>query len=324
MPLMIGGAVLALLAGAMFYVLFSARGRYAEAISGLDNAQGRLNRLTGRATFPSEENVKAMRRQSEAYEEYLRGLFASMRAGQVPDEMVDRDRFRQLLEQTLRRLVQQARAKSIALPADFSFGFQRYAAGALPAETDLERLVSQLRSVAAICDILYEAGIGELVTVERTLFERDLQAAAVVVEEQPVDRRRGRGRGNEPVAPVVDPTALYRDPDGLFTRERYVVSYRAPDATNWKVFDRLAKGAPFVVVTKLEIVNAARPAVAPPRTETPAPGAPGAVPGRPGAAPEVLPRELRVVAGQELPLVRLELDLYRFTEPSAKEGEERS
>ena len=327
MPLLVGGAVSLLVAGGLFYFLFSARGQYAEGKATLGMAQNRMNQLSNRPVFPSGANVKTMSRQLDIYNDYLDGLFESMRAGQPPAEPIDRDRFRQLLEQTLRRLVQSARAKSITLPADFAFGFQRYAAGIPPADPDLERLQDQLNSVAALCDILYDAGVGEVVTVERTVFEKDAQVAP---SEEEFGRRRGRGQA-EAEAPKVS-AELQRDPDGLFTRERYVLAYRAQDEANWKVLERLSRGSPFVVVTKVEIVNSARPAVVPPKApEGPAaaqrPGvAPGGSARGPAPAgreePAILPRELRVVAGQELPLVRLEVDLYRFAETAAA-GEER-
>ena len=89
-------------------------------------------------------------------------------------------------------------------------------------------------------------------------------------------------------------------------------------------------------VTKVEIANPARPTVAPPKTDKPkAAAAPapvstagwkaaGSSDGAAAAKEEepILPRELRVVAGQELPNVRLEVDLYRFAEVAvAEEGE---
>ena len=333
MPLLIGGAVVLLLALALGYWLFSARSRYREETDALEQSQNRLNRLSTRDVFPSDANVETMERQLDIYQDYLDGLFQTMREGQRPQEPINRDRFRQLLEQTLRRLVQAARAKSIVLPPDLAFGFQRYAAGTPPEEEHLDRLVDQLRSVSILCAVLYEAGIGELVSVERTVFEED--TPAVPVEEE-YGRRRSRGRG-EPEPEVVKATDLVRDPDGLFTRERYVLSYRAQDEANWKVLDRLSKGAPFVVVSKMEIVNSARPPVVPPPAPSAAEEAPRAsaaaatawqAPGaaRPAGgreAPAILPRELRVVAGQELPQVRLEVDVYRFVqEAPAEEGEE--
>lgn len=336
MPLLAGGLVVLLLAVVFLYLLFSARGRYAEGFAGLSTIQNQLKNLTDRAVFPSETNVQAMGQQLEIYEEYLGGLKNAMKKGQWPSEPVTRDGFRQLMEETLRQLGKDARDKSVALPANFAFGFQRYAEGVLPAEDEMNRLVDQVRSVAALCEILYEAGIGELVSVERPVFEKDAQIAPA---EEEFSRRSARNRSEaEVAAPSVE---LALDPLGLYTKEHYALTYRAQDAAIWKVLDRLAQGTPFTVVTKVEIVNPAKPAVAPPPPK-PGESAPAAsrpvstagwqavapkgakLPGAKDAEPEVLPRELRVVAGQELPNVRLELDLYRFAEPAVDvaQGEE--
>ena len=330
MPLLVGGSVALLLAIALFYLLFSAKGRYVGEASALATVQGRLQRLSSRAVFPSEANVQIMGKQLGIYQEYLDGLYASMREGQISDEPVDRDRFRRLLEDGLRRLLNDARAKSVALAPGLAFGVQRYVDGTPPSDEELPRLVDQFRSIAALCDILYAAGIGELVSVDRTVFEKDAQAAPV---EEGFNRR---GLRNRPDAAAAAPsTEVYKDPDGLFTKEHYVLVYRAQDAATWKVLDRLSKGAPFVVVTRLEISNPARPTVVLPKTEeqpaeTPVPVAaggwvaPGSAASAGREAPPILPRELRVVAGQELCDVRLEVDLYRFAEVAraAAEGEE--
>lgn len=332
MPLLVGGLVVLLLAVVLFYLLFSAKGRYADDFAKLDSVQRQLQRLTSRPTFPSEGNVQAMGKQLEIYREYLEGLRGSMKKGQRAAEPITRDRFRQLMEETLRRLVNGARAKSVTVPVNFAFGFQRYVEGNLPAEEEMGRLVDQLNSVKTLCEILYEAGIGELISVDRTVFEKDAQVAPV---EEEYGRRSTR---NRPEATTAAPSVeLETDPLGLYTKEHYVLSYRAQDAANWKVLDRLAKGTPFTVVTKVEIVNSARPAVVapPPKSEeaAPAAGRPVSTGGwqSPGSASsvakeeaEVLPRELRIVAGQELPNVRLEVDLYRFAETAADvaKGEE--
>ncbi len=323
MPLLVGGLVVLLLAAALFYLLFSAHGRYADGLSNLSSVQGRLQRLTNRSVFPSETNVQTMRKQLEIYQEYLDGLFASMREGQLEAKTIDRDEFRRLLGDGLRQLLIDARAKSVAIAPNFAFGVQRYIEGASPSDEELPRLVDQFKSIAILCGILYDAGIGELISVERTVFEKDAQAAPVEEEF-----RRGRNRTEEAVVPTN--TELYRDPDGLFTREHYVLSYRAQDKANWKVLDRLAQAAPFVVVTRMEVSNPARPAVVAPKAEeaaapeasrpvstagwqSPSAGASAA----PREETEILPRELRVTAGQELPNVRLEVDWYRFAETAS-------
>ena len=264
-------------------------------------------------------------------------LKGAMKQGQRAAEPVNRDGFRRLLEDGLRQLQNDARAKSVTIAPDLAFGVQRYMAGNPPADDELARLVDQFQSIFALCEILYDAGIGELVGVERTVFEKDAQVAA---PEEEFGRRGARNRTEaETVAPSVE---LAADPLGLFTKEHYVLTYKAQDAANWKVLDRLAHGAPFAVVTSLDVANPARPAVAPPpappSAAAPAASRPVSTAGWQSAAPqgapadgagaapaaEILPRELRVVAGQELPTVRLEVDVYRFAETAVAvaQGEE--
>ena len=328
MPLLIGGVVVLLVAIALFYALFNAKGRYVAESDSLMAVQSRLQRLSTRAVFPSEANVQTMGKQLHIYQEYLDSLYAAMREGQPPEQALDRDGFRKMLEDTLRQLGLTARAKSVVIAPTLAFGVQRYIEGAPPADEDLPRLTDQLRSIAVLCNILFEAGIGELVSVDRTVFEKDAQ---VVPVEEGYNARRGQ---SDKAAPPPPSTELYRDPDGLFTKEHYVLSYRAQDAANWKILDRLAQGAPFVVVTRMEITNPSRPPAVMPKTEDAAPAAarPTSTAGWQSAAPqgsapaekketEILPRELRVVAGQELPNVRLEVDLYRFAEAAAEKGE---
>jgi hypothetical protein len=332
MPLLVGGVVVLLLAMVLSYLLFSAQGRYADGAVGLTLAQGRLQRLSGRAVFPSEANVQTLGKQLGIYQDYLDGLYAAMSEGQQASKPMDRDGFRRMLEEELNRLLNTARVKGVAIAPDLSYGVQRYLAGTPPSEEELPRLVSQFESIIMLCDILYDAGIGELISVERTVFEKEAQAAPV---EEEYGRRGMRNRSEGETA--TPSTELFQDPDGLFTKEHFVLSYRAQDPANRKVLDRLSQGAPFTVVTKVDISNPARLAVVAPKTEEPkaAPAKPVSASGWESAGSggaesgekkesEILPRELRVVAGQELPNIRLEVDVYHFTETAAvaaKEGE---
>ncbi len=332
MPLMIGGAVVLLLLALLVYLLFSARGRYMESTSQLSTAQNRLQRLSSRSVFPSEGNVQTMGKQLTIYQEYLDGLFKAMKEGQPAIEPVNRDGFRYMLEDGLRRMVNEARDKQVKIAPNLAFGVQRYIEGAAPTDEELPRLVTQFQAIASICSILYSAGIDELTGVERTVFEKNAQAVAPVQEEFV---RRGRTRA-EPQAEA-SPADLFQDPDGLYTKEHYIFTFRAQDAAIWKVLDRLSKGAPFVVATKVDITNPARPSILTPKAPETAPSpeasapvstdgwqAPGSAMAPAGVRAEtaILPRELRVSAGRELADVRLEVDLYRFAETAAEEGEE--
>lgn len=324
MPLMIGGGVVLVLLLALLYLLFNFKGSYSETVGKLDRAEISLKRLSQRPVFPSEKNVEVLKEQLGVYEDYQNALFQEMCKGQFKAAKVSRAQFPLVLEGVIRRLVKKAREDSVTLPPSPSFGFQRYAEGNLPAEEDVSRLSMQLRSIAALVNILYESGINELTSVERTVFEKDAQIAAPV--ENRIVRRHG-ARGQPEETEQQASTEVFTDPDGLFTKEHYVLAYRAQDDANWAILNRMAKGTPFIVVTKMEVINSARPAVALPKSEEPeapprqavsqsgwksASPAGGPVDVTPEA--EILPRELRVVAGQEMPNVRLEVDLYRFAE----------
>ena len=331
MPLYIGGAVsLVLLLGAGA-LLFLQQGAYSGKTGTMEEAGLKLKKLTDRKPFPSAANVNRLDSQLEVYTVYQDELFSRMSKDQEAVGTVDQDRFRRLLAENLTKLVREARAKSVAIPVQFPFGFHRYVAGSLPDPNEMPRLMSQMQGVTQICHILYESGIAELLGVERTEFEKAAAGAAEAAAEDTSSRRGRRNRGgDEETADASDAKALYTDPDGLFTKEHYVVRFRARDAAIQKVLDRFAKGAPFTVVTRMDLVNPNRPVVAvqpeaaPGMGEddpfgAPPPPAWGAPPPPSGPAAkenEPLPRDLRVIAGRELPEVRLEIDVYRFLEPA--------
>ena len=333
LPLYVGGGVTLVLAGVLGFFLFQQTGAYEETKDSLNGAQRKLVRLTNREpAFPSEANVELEQKQIEVYSKYKDDLFAAMRKGQVELWESDRDGFRRRLQECLGNLMRDASTHSVQLPPRFPFGFQRYIAGALPEDEEISRLMAQLQAVTAICGILYDAGIAELREVERTEFEKNAQASGSDENASGRLRRRGRDRGEEETSKA--PTELYVDPDHLFCKEHFAVTFTARDDALWRILDRLARGAPFIVVTGVTVTNPERPVVA--AVQVSGEESSGAVSqdvwtsagGRntlSGTQAEELPRELRISAGQEKPEVRMELDVYRFLEKideTEAEGEE--
>lgn len=333
MPLVIGGAVFGVLALALGAFVWMAGSGSSEADEALGTQKSKLRRLAQREVYPSAQNAESRSEQLKEYGEYLEALQADLRKGQEPEPEVTRDMFQKELAQTLRDLSLMARAKGITVPplSMFLYGFDRYR-GAMVQENDLGRLMSQVRSVKKICTVLYESGISTLMSVERQLFEGGAEAAAAP-EGDDGSRRRRRGREEEkPVAE--NPNALFQDPDGLFTKEHFAVSFRANEKTLWTILDRFAKEAPFTVVTRVDVKNPATPILPPPKeAEEAGMPLPGPVStsgfrtvGQAAQAQkeEQAPtsRDLRVVAGLDLPIVRLELDVYRFADPPPAEDAE--
>lgn len=342
MPVIVGGAVVGVIALVLAYFLYAAIQAYGNSSDELVDANGKLSRLQRRPVFPSRENADAMEEQVVDYEEYLQGLSKSLRLNQPSTTDFSRDRFLSDYADTMRTLLN-GRAKGVIItpPTGSSipgmFGFELYRTGTPPNEKDLPRVMSQLQDIKAVCMVLYDAGITELMGVTRTEFETAAALAAPSDEDMGRSRRR---RGREEEEPQVQPGALFTDPDGLFTRESYSFVFRASDKALQKVLDSLAAGQPFAVVTALDVVNPTRPVVQPP---PPPPGAPAEAQGGPVAASTIsgfravgaaapppavkeaapiLPRELRVTAGQETPVISMKVDVYRFLDLASKQAEE--
>ena len=238
MPLLVGGLVVLLLVVALSYLLFSTQGRYADAASGLTLIQGKLQRLSGRAVFPSAGNVKTLGKQLEIYQEYLDGLYDAMREGQRASLPVNRDGFRRMLENGLRRLVKRCPLQIRGVAPGYGLR-----------GSTLHRRKSAFRRGSPAA--------GGPVCVHRHAVRNPLRCRHRRVGVGGSHRVRkgcpGRpgGRGirrpalarNRPEPEAAAPsTELYQDPDGLFTKEHYVLTYRAQDAANRKVLDRLSQG----------------------------------------------------------------------------------
>lgn len=332
MPLIVGGAVFGVLAVALGFFTYRAVGQFSDSQEALSAQTSKLRRLRNRDPFPSAENADVLAKQRDHFADYLAALRGDMGKAQPDIGDVSRDRWNREFGQTIRSVVTAAHERGVNLPplaSGFLFGFERYRE-VIPLDSELVRLFPQLQGVSRLCGILFDSGIAELVSIEREQFELIPVAAPVDEDESP---RRGRNRRRqqeeeEVQGPSRDP---FKDKDGLFTREHYAVTFRARDEAVWNVLAAFAKEPePFIVVTKVDVANTARPFIPPPRQETAAPGdaspAVGRLPtatdgfraaGVPAPAPAKeaeapLPRELRVVAGNSLSLVRIELDIYRF------------
>ena len=320
--LLVGGAIVLVLVLASIGGLLHFQGVYSKAARELKSANDKLDRLNRRNPFPAEENVTIIQQNRDALNAFLASLQHDFRAGQVAEETMEPARFANLLEKNIRDLTVKATNMGTKLPERFALGFGRYVAGELPAVADIPRLVVQTRTVSAVCDLLLEARIGELVSVERTPFE------AHGAEGGPKVDIRAALAGT-PDAPTTQLLSLPLPPaqsNDLFVAERLAVTFLAREHSAWEVLNALARSPLFAVVVHVEIVNDANPKTpgvgrdghaAPGLPPAVAPGAPPPVAGAPIIYPS---REERVLAGRENVRVGLVIDVYRFAGAPAAEG----
>jgi hypothetical protein len=328
MLLVVGGGtalVLMLVALFMLYRFYSA---YDRVNTDLQNAMSQLKTLQDRAPYPSRANIAITQTNLVIFQDYFNGLFRSLRDGQIEPVDMEAAKFTPLLRDGILRVSKRAQDAGVLLPATFAMGVERYKQGALPSGADVPRLVVQLKTLGALCDMLIDNKVTEIVSVRRKAFEQ----GAASQETAPGDAGRwgrwgagGPGGGPAPeAAPAEGSQAEVVDPSGLFSIEHYTLEVKCHEKSVWDVLNALAKSKLFAVVTSVTIANdtpvakisAQAPAAATPGTAVPpgfAPATPGAsIPMAAGQVPEQKTHDERVIAGREVVKLVLEIDVYRF------------
>lgn len=292
-------ALLAAIGGRLFFVIKS----YQKEKQELNAARARFDQLSQRETFPSAANIiREKEKLADLIDEYNE-LDSWLMAGQIPPEEMEGAEFMTFLENTLRRIRDRLQAGRVTFPEKYTFGFEKYAGGQLPAPRNIPRLVQQLKITEYICQILPEAAVNELVSFARDEFE----SAGGTAEDTPAGRRqKPRPAGGPESGP----------PAGqLYTTQHFKMTFRAREGSVLDLLNRLARSPMFTVVTWVEINN--------PRQETTASGAAASqkagdersktsAKDRP---PEELTREKHIVLGREEVEVKLEMDVYNFAPP---------
>ncbi|MFH0881183.1 MAG: Amuc_1100 family pilus-like protein [Lentisphaerota bacterium] len=330
MMLIIGGGVCLVLVIVEVVLLLQFHSAYRQVNDELQSSMSRLTTLYQRDPFPSVENVSLMNDRVKILQGFFDRLYVNLQEGQIEPEVLEPAQYPLLLEKIIRPLFTRAADNGVKIPPRFAFGFDRYALGDLPVSEDIPRLVVQVKTIDFLAGLLYKAKISEIVSIQRTVFEKGALVQADVGAE---GRRRGRDRGFEQPqqgGQEVEPQdqGPYAD---LFSKEHVILTFKANDASVWELLNSLAKTKVFVVVTRLDMANTSKDVkrgadVVPPQAAQPARLSPDAM--QPAVTPEegtgtveTLPsREERVAAGREQVLVILEADVYRFTAPKKEEA----
>ena len=323
LTLLVGGGICLVLVLVAVVALVRFRGGYARTAKDLKSATEKLDRLNRRDPFPDAGNVAVLETNRTVLSGYQNDLLGLLQAGQVAGEKIEPAEFASLIERLGRRLRDKAREAQIKLPDRFALGFARYAAGALPRQEDLPRLVVQARTIEVLSGVLIDSRVKEILDLQRSIFE--VEPGAAGGDAGGVRDLRGAGtvevgpRGNAPVSlPPVESNELY-------AAERYTLSFNASEHAAWEVLNALARIPQFAVVTHVEIQNtlaaaAAAPGAAhaaPPAAMREAAGVAGAAP---GAAPIYPSHEERIAGGREDVRMDVVVDVYRFADQAKPEG----
>jgi hypothetical protein len=339
--LVVGGALaLVLLLVAATFLFINLR-QYSADTSAADENQNRLAQLENRQPGPTAANVQLVASNAVLLEKSLKTLQSELRRDQVEPVNKPRSVFNSFLKSTINQMNKAAEQHRMLVPARFDYGFKTYVEGQLPATGEVARLTVQVQMVKGLVDVLLQARVAEVVSIERQIFEAG--AVSAVAAGTP-EGRGGEGRGGD--VPAAAPgTAVYPleppDAQGLYTREHFTLTLRMTDerlAALMNLLTRDVHSGPqrmFVTVSRVSLVGVglpkagvteAEPAVrtegrgaataAPtPAAETPPP-AEGAIPEKPAPPKQ---REDRIVAGRDHVTVQLDVDVYRFAAAAARE-----
>lgn len=277
-----------LLLGALGGLIVAQR-QYSRQARVLDAATTRLQQLYRREVFPAAANVRIEGENLKDIVDQYNELNELLRAGQVDLQPMEAAKFMQLLEHSLRQQYSRLQKAGIKFPEKYTFGFDKYAGGQLPAAGDVPRLVQQLKIIEALCAVLQDSGITELEAIERESFE---QASA--------------GSRRAPPSPAPPSSAGLAD---LASSQRFKITFKARESAMLEMLNLLSGHPMFMVVTRIEITN--------PHQAYRAGGPAAAV--DPASTPAA--QERQVILGREVLDIKLDLDVYQFGPALAfKEG----
>jgi hypothetical protein len=294
-----GAIAVVLLLMAILHLASSAKSFKKEKNS-LKGAVARLQQLHSRNPYPSVENVKKEEENVANLLQAYSSLSDNLRRGQVEEEKMEAADFMPLLEKTLRNIRSRFDDARVGVPANFTFGFDKYAGGQLPDPEDIPRLVQQLRIVEALCNILAFSGISDLSSISRDVFETGGESSA------PARTGRAARRSEEP-APSAGPAAQKGMEDVPYSTQSFNFVFKAREHALFGVLNQLASDKMFIVVRSITISNKGESVQ--PRT----PSKPLIQSDQPSqTVAELLPRDQRVILRKEDLEVLLDLDIYHF------------
>lgn len=306
--LMVGGGVCAAILVAELVMLGVSGMRLASARNDWDTTHSELNRLLKRDPYPSAENVQVTEDNLDSLEYQVGEMAGELNRDPFPMGDVEAAEFSARTQGVIERFRQKSELAGIQLPQQTEVGFAAYASGgAVPHAHHVPRLMRQLYSVERVANVLVESGVASITAMTRDVFENESPEGPRERRARKVPMPGRRGSATEATEVGID---------GLYMVERIGMTFTADEAAVWRVLDGFARAPHFMTVsafghqTKSEILSYSPAAVKGGRDsddETLQYLAGGILTGE-----SALSRPERIIAGNELVAVHLEVDVYNF------------
>lgn len=202
LAIFIGGLAFATFLSASF--LFHEKSSADRAQARLETTIGELTRLQRSTPFPSEENFRKAKAQSDSYQDLLLALKNELKTRALPQLPLLPNEFQAQLRKVATDVTERARASKVQLPANFNLGFDEYATS-LPNTAAAPDLGRQLRAIEWIVNTIVDAHVDSLQSLTRSTLPEEKTTPAPT----PARRRGGKeSKSPEDRAGIVDATSI--------------------------------------------------------------------------------------------------------------------
>jgi len=179
LPLVVGGVVALGLLGFAIFFLLTRKQAVDEVTAELNTRTEEWKQLVARDPYPNQENIEKAKVEQKKLTEFLdqtRKYFVPVAS--FPTNL-DGATFKNLLETTISELVHDAEKSGVSLPSsnryDFTFKPQRSSLDFAPGT--LAPLAMQVSEIKAICDVLFDARVHNLVGLRRAPVAKEDEGA---------------------------------------------------------------------------------------------------------------------------------------------------
>jgi hypothetical protein len=292
--LLIGFAISALLAGALFYWRWTA---WTDARQAFDQVAAERNRLEHLDPFPNEPNYRKLQGYLEKYTAALDKFKEQLKAEVAPAPPLAPNEFQSRLRQATIAAFDRARANNVKLPDKFQLGFDEFAR-VMPNTAVTPLLGQELSQIQMLINILLDAKVDSVTSFRRAPLSEERGPSPTPTPPQAPGRRVATTKpGSTPLPTLIE-------------RNVVDVTFKAAPSAARKALNEIgASTGQFFIIRTLYVHN--EKDKGPPRERSASPTPPPtaqASPGQPGAG-----AALNFIVGNEHIEVSAMIEMLRFS-----------